>query len=132
VLFVIGNTVFFILFFNTLVGVRAVPSVYEQAVTTLGASRWRTLVDVLVPGSLPSIITGVRLGLGFGWRALIAAEMVAATQGLGYMIFSAANDLRTDVILAGILVIGVLAFALDALVLAPVERATIMRWGIYQ
>lgn len=132
VLFVISNAVFFTVFFNTLVGVRGVPRLYEQAVLTLGASRWQTLRDVLLPGALPGIVAGVRLGLGFGWRALIAAELVAVTKGLGYMIFSAANYLRTDVILAGILVIGLVAIAMDTLVLVPIERATVHRWGVYQ
>ena len=132
VLFVIGNSVFFTVFFNTLVGVRAVPRLYEQAILTLGASRWRTVRDVLVPGALPSIVTGVRLGLGFGWRALIAAELVAVTKGLGYMIYSAGNYLRTDIILAGIIVIGAVALSMDALILVPIERATVQRWGLYQ
>ncbi len=132
VLFVIGNGIFFTVFFNTLVGVRGVPRLYEQAILTLGASRWRTLWDVLLPGALPGIVTGVRLGLGFGWRALIAAELVAVTQGLGFMIFSAANYLRTDIILAGIFVIGVVAIAMDSLILVPIERVTVLRWGMYQ
>ncbi len=132
VLFVIGNSIFFIIFFNTLVGIRSVPRLYEHAVLTLGASRWRVLRDVLVPGALPGIVTGIRLGMGFGWRALIAAEMVAVTQGLGFMIFIAANYLRTDIILAGILVIGAVAIVLDSLILVPLERATVLRWGLYQ
>lgn len=131
-LFVISNSVFFVVFFNTLVGIRAVPRVYEQAVFTLGASRARIVLDVLVPGALPGIIAGLRLGMGFGWRALIAAELVGATQGLGFMIYAAAQYMRTDVILAGILVIGVIAFALDALLLGPLERTTVQRWGLYQ
>ena len=132
VLFVIANGIFFTVFFNTLVGVRSVPRLYEHAILTLGASRWRMLRDVLFPGAFPGIVTGIRLGLGFGWRALIAAELVAVTQGLGFMIFSAANYLRTDIILAGILVIGIVAIAMDSLILVPIERATVLRWGMYQ
>ena len=85
-----------------------------------------------VRNAFPGIVTGIRLGLGFGWRALIAAELVAVTQGLGFMIFSAANYLRTDIILAGILVIGIVAIAMDSLILVPIERATVLRWGMYQ
>ncbi len=132
VLFVIGNGIFFTVFFNTLVGVRSVPRLYEQAILTLGGSRWATLRDVLIPGALPGIVSGIRLGFGFGWRALIAAELVAVTQGLGYMIFSAANYLRTDIILAGIFVIGIVAITVDIVLVGPLERATIMRWGVYQ
>ncbi len=132
VLFVIGNSIFFTVFFNTLVGVRGVPRLYEQAILTLGASRWRMLWDVLLPGALPGIVTGIRLGLGFGWRALIAAELIAVTKGLGFLIFSAANYLRTDIILAGILVIGIVAIAVDSLILVPIERATVLKWGLYQ
>lgn len=132
VLFVIGNGIFFTVFFNTLVGVRSVPRLYEQAILTLGGSRWHTLWDVLFPGAMPGIVSGLRLGLGFGWRALIAAELVAVTQGLGYMIFSAANYLRTDIILAGVLVIGIVAITVDTVLVGPIERATVLRWGVYQ
>ncbi len=132
VLFVISNSIFFIVFFNTLVGIRSVPRIYEQAILTLGGSSRGVLVDVLIPGALPSIVTGLRMALGFGWRALIAAEMVAVTQGLGFMIFNATNYLRTDIILAGILVIGVVAIILDSVILVPLERLTILRWRMDQ
>lgn len=130
VLFVISNSIFFIVFFNTLVGIRSVPRIYEQAILTLGGAWWSVLADVLIPGALPSILLGVRMAMGFGWRALIAAEMVAVTQGLGFMIFNATNYLRTDIILAGIVVIGVVAIILDSVILAPLEGLTI-RWGMY-
>ncbi len=130
VLFVISNSIFFIVLFNTLLGIRSVPRIYEQAVWTLGGSWRRALVDVLIPGAFPSILIGLRMAMGFGWRALIAAEMVAVTQGLGFMIFNATNYLRTDIILAGILVIGVVAIVLDSLILVPLERLTRLRWAM--
>ena len=71
----------------------------------------------------------MRSGLGFGWRALIAAELIAATSGLGFLIFDASNFFRTDQVLGGILVIGVIWLAMDGLVLRPLERRTILRWG---
>ena len=81
--FIIWNTVFFIVFQNTALGVQLVPQVFEQGVRALGGSRFETIRSVILPGALPYILTGIRTGLGFGWRALIAAELVGASSGLG-------------------------------------------------
>ncbi|MBI2157119.1 MAG: ABC transporter permease, partial [Candidatus Rokubacteria bacterium] len=83
VTFIMCNTIFFLVFFNTLVGVRAVPRLFEHAVRTMGGSRRHVILQVLIPGALPSIATGMRLGLAYGWRALIAAEMLVGAHGLG-------------------------------------------------
>lgn len=128
--FLIWNSVFFIVFQNTMLGVQLVPEVLELGVATLGAGRWQTITSVTLPGALPYIITGMRSGLGFGWRALIAAELVGATTGLGQMIFAAADYSRTDIILAGCLIIGVLAMAMDRFLFLPLERVTVQRWGM--
>ena len=88
------------------------------------------LTQVLIPGALPNVVTGIRTGLGFAWRGLIAAEMIATDQGLGYMLFLARDFYRTEVIVMGMIVIGLLWLAIDRLVLAPLERATIERWGM--
>jgi taurine transport system permease protein len=130
VTFILWNSIFFLVMFNTLLGVRSVPLIYEQALRTLGAGRLQIIRDVLLPGALPNIALGLRMGLGFGWRALIAAEMIGATTGLGFMIFNASYFLRSDVILAGILVIGVIWLATERLLLVPLERWTIERWGL--
>jgi ABC-type nitrate/sulfonate/bicarbonate transport system permease component len=87
--FLIWNTVFFIVFQNTVLGVQLVPQVFEEGVQALGGGRWETIRSVILPGALPYLLTGIRSGLGFGWRALIAAELVGATTGLGQMIFGA-------------------------------------------
>lgn len=130
VTFILWNSIFFLVLFNTLLGVRSVPLIYQNAILTLGAGRRRVITDVLLPGALPNIALGLRMGLGFGWRALIAAEMIGTTTGLGFMIFDASYFLRSDVILAGILVIGVIWLITDQLLLAPLERRTIERWGL--
>src|SRR5207253_4327775 len=85
--------------FNTLVGVRAVPRIFEQAVLTMGGSRRDVIWEVLIPGALPSVVTGIRMSIGFGWRALIAAEMIATSTGLGFLIYNGANFLQSDTIL---------------------------------
>jgi taurine transport system permease protein len=130
--FVIFNAVFFIVTYNTLLGVSTIPLQVRNAAASLGAGRWSMLAEVLLPGALPNIVTGIRTGLGFAWRGLIAAEMIATNAGLGYMLFVARDFYRTEVIVLGMIVIGVLWLLLDRLVLAPLERATIERWGMVQ
>ena len=128
--FLIWNTVFFIVFQNTVLGVQLVPEVLELGVRTLGAGRWETIRSVTLPGASPYILTGIRSGLGFGWRALIAAELVGANTGLGHLIFSGAEYHRADIIIAGCLTIGVIALAMDRWLLVPIERRTVRRWGL--
>lgn len=129
VTFIIVNAIFFLIFFNTVLGVRSVPRIMEQAVRTLGGGYRVLILDVFMPGALPHVMSGIRSGLGFGWRALIAAELIAATSGLGFLIYDASNFLRSDKILVGILVIGAIWMAIDNLVLKPLERRTVERWG---
>ena len=130
VTFIMCNTIFFLVFFNTLVGVRAVPRLFENAVRTMGGSRRHVILQVLIPGALPSIVTGLRMAISFGWRALIAAEMIATSTGLGFLIYNAANFHQSDTILVGIITIGLLWLATDRLLLQPLERRTIERWGL--
>jgi NitT/TauT family transport system permease protein/taurine transport system permease protein len=128
--FVIFNAVFFVVTYNTLLGVASIPLPLRHAAASLGASKWTMLTEVLLPGALPNIVTGIRTGLGFAWRGLIAAEMIATNVGLGYMLFLARDFYRTEVIVFGMIVIGILWLLLDRLLLAPLERATIERWGM--
>lgn len=132
ILVAVNYTVVFPVALNALLGVRSVPRIYVSGLRTLGASRWRIARDVILPGALPSIATGMRLGLAYGWRALIAAEMLVGAHGLGFMIFSAQNFHLTARIMLGMVVIGVLWLVLDYFVLRPLEQATIERWGLIQ
>jgi taurine transport system permease protein len=128
--FVIFNAVFFVVAYNTLLGVSSIPLPLRQAAASLGAGRWAMLTQVILPGALPNIVTGVRTGLGFAWRGLIAAEMIATNVGLGYMLFLARDFYQTEVIVFGMIIIGILWLLIDRLLLAPLERATIERWGL--
>lgn len=130
IIFVIFNAVFFVVAYNTLLGVSTIPHTLRNAAASLGAGRWALLTQVLLPGALPNIVTGIRTGLGFAWRALIAAEMIATNVGLGYMLFVARDFYRTEVIVLGMIVIGVLWLLIDRLLLVPLERSTIERWGM--
>jgi taurine transport system permease protein len=111
----------------TAAGVRSASEDRIRAARSLGASRSDVLRLVILPSALPSILTGLRIALGAGWTTLIAAELVAAPRGLGYMIQSAAQFLATDVVIAGILVIAAFAIMFEA-VLRALERRFVP-WG---
>ncbi|MGH2374327.1 MAG: ABC transporter permease [bacterium] len=128
--FIIFNAVFFIVVYNTILGVTQIPPMLINAAYSLGANRWHVLTEVLLPGALPNIVTGIRTGMGFAWRGLIAAEIIATNAGLGYMVFLARDFYRTEVIVLGMIVIGAIWVAIDRLILAPIERRTIERWGL--
>jgi len=98
---------------NARAGVRSVSVEKIHAAYSLGASRWQVLIYVVLPGALPEIITGMRIGIGFGWTTLVAAEMVAATAGLGYMVLNASNFMVTNVVVLGIIVMGAVAYVFD-------------------
>ncbi|HDT0783936.1 TPA: taurine ABC transporter permease TauC [Klebsiella aerogenes] len=98
---------------STLAGVKSAQQVRVRAAQSLGASRAQVLWLVILPGALPEILTGLRIGLGVGWSTLVAAELIAATRGLGFMVQSAGEFLATDVVLAGIAVIAIIAFVLE-------------------
>jgi len=101
--------------------VRSVPQEQIQAALSMGATRDQVVRYVIVPGALPEILVGLRIGMGVGWTTLVAAEMVAADAGLGKMVYNASNFLRTDVVILGILAIGCVAYVFE-LVMRMLER----------
>lgn len=109
---------------SALAGVKSVQQVRIRAARSLGASRAQVLWFVILPGALPEILTGLRIGLGVGWSTLVAAELIAATRGLGFMVQSAGEFLATDVVLAGIAVIAIIAFLLELGLRALQRRLT--------
>ncbi|OJH38906.1 taurine ABC transporter permease TauC [Cystobacter ferrugineus] len=97
----------------TAAGVRHVDPTRLRAAQSLGATQAQLIRHVILPSALPDILTSVRIGLGVGWSTLVASELIAATSGLGFMVQSAAQFLVTDVVILGILVIALIAFALE-------------------
>jgi NitT/TauT family transport system permease protein len=117
--------------FNTWTGVKAVKNVWVRSAQAMGADRARLFGLVILPGALPYILTGLRLGLAQAWRILVGVEMLAAVPwGLGWLIFGAREFLATDVMLAGIVVIAVIGLALEKLVFRRLEEFTVVRWGM--
>ncbi len=130
VIFIVWNAMFFALTYNAMLGVRQIPVQLLRAARSMGTGRLRMFAEILLPGALPSIVTGLRVGLGYGWRGLVAAEIIAGSAGLGYALFQAQKYFRTDVIIASMVIIGVLWLLMDRLLLAPLERRTVERWGM--
>jgi taurine transport system permease protein len=109
---------------NARAGVRSVSIEQIHAAYSLGASRLQVIHHVILPAALPEILTGMRIGIGFGWTTLVAAEIVAARAGLGQMVWNASEFLRSDVVIMGIVVIGVLAYLFD-LLMRRIEQALV-------
>jgi taurine transport system permease protein len=102
-------------------GMRSASQEQINAAYSMGASYGQVIRHVILPAALPEILVGMRIAIGFGWTTLVAAEMVAANVGLGQMVLNAANFLRTDIVMMGIVVIGVVAYLFD-LFMRQVEK----------
>jgi ABC-type nitrate/sulfonate/bicarbonate transport system permease component len=129
-LFIMLNTIFWLMFFNAMLGVRSIAKVYEQSVLTMGGNRWDVITNVYLPGAMPSIISGMRMSMGFGWRALIAAEMIGGDSGLGFMIFTSASEFKIEEVFLGVIIIALIFLATDRYFLMPLEKWTVHRWGL--
>lgn len=114
-IFVVFIGTFFPILLSTVAGVKAVDPVLLNAGRVFGCTRRLTLFRrVVVPASLPNVVVGLRVAFGTGWAAIIAAELVAAHSGLGYLIANGMDILRADLVLVGMAVIGLLGFLFDA------------------
>ncbi|MBC5811334.1 MAG: ABC transporter permease [Candidatus Eremiobacteraeota bacterium] len=118
---------------NTDMGFRTISNTTQLAARNLGLRGWRLVTGVLLPAALPSIITGMKASWAFGWRTVVAAELVfgvaGSAGGLGWYINDARYQLRTPNIFAGLVVISVLGILVES-VFGIVERNTVVRWGM--
>lgn len=126
--FIIAYGAFFPILVNTMAGFREVDPVLVRAARTLGASRWQIFRDVVLRSALPFIIVGSRLGMGLAFIVLVAAELIASSEGLGYLINDARYNFRTDRVFLGMILIGVLGLILNK-VLIEIERR-LLRWRV--
>jgi NitT/TauT family transport system permease protein/taurine transport system permease protein len=132
VIFVIANTIFFAALYNTVLGVETIPLALHRAVRSHGGRGVKLVTELLLPGALMQILLGMRTSVAYGWRALVASEMIAGSSGLGYMTMEAVQWQRVEVIILGMIVIGVLWVIMDRLLFATLERRTVGRWGLMQ
>ena len=112
-IFMIAYAAFFPVFVNTVSGVRYSDPVLVRVASTLGATQMQIFTRVILMSALPSLAVGIRLGLGFAFLALVAAELIASTRGLGYLIMDARLTFQTDISMVGIVSLGVLGFAMN-------------------
>jgi NitT/TauT family transport system permease protein len=127
----VGFVAAFPIIFNSWTGVKAVKEIWIRSAQSMGANDRRLFRYVILPGALPYILTGLRLGLAQAWRILVAVEMLAAVPwGLGWLIFGARKFLNTDVMMAGIVVIAIIGLTLEKFVFQKIENYTVVRWGM--
>lgn len=112
-LFLVALGVFFPIYYNTFHGIRTIDAGLLEMARIHGLSGWSLIREVVLPGALPSILVGVRYGLGIMWLTLIVAETIAASSGIGYMMMNAREFLRTDVVVLGILLYALLGKVID-------------------
>jgi len=111
--FIIFLGIFFPILLNTISGVKGIELNLIRAARCLGASEGDILWRIVVKAAMPQIVTGIRVGLGVGWMALVAAELVGANSGLGFLINDARTVLRTDFIIVGMATIGLVGLLID-------------------
>jgi NitT/TauT family transport system permease protein len=117
--------------FNTWTGVRSVNRLWIRSAEAMGADEKVLFQKVVLPGSLPFIITGLRQAFARAWIAVVGGEMIAATSwGLGWVIFDSKEFLKTDVMLASLAIIGLLGLGFERLIFQTLERRTVARWGM--
>ena len=130
VIFVIANTIFFSIVNNVVSGVQQIPPALLRAVRAHGAGPWQVFWSLLLPGSMVQLILGLRTAMAYGWRALVAGEMIGGGAGLGYTIIEAVQFFDTETIIVGMLVIGIIWLLLDRFVFVYLETRTVVRWGL--
>lgn len=119
----------FIVILNTLTGVLAIEEDKIRAAKSMGASEWQTLVHVIVPAATPYIFTGIRLAMGTSYMAIVGAEMIAANEGVGYLIWNSRLFFRTDWIFVGLISLGLMGFFTDRAV-DWFGRKVLHRYGV--
>ena len=132
--FVLIHSVLWPLSLNTYAGFQAVPETLRMAGRNYGLSGMRYVLQILVPAALPSILSGLKIGWAFAWRTLIAAELVFGASsgkgGLGWYIFQNRNELYTDKVFAGLVMVILIGLLVESLGFHTLERLTVRRWGV--
>lgn len=118
---------------NVWMGVRSANPVWLRAASSMNARGLFLFWKVISPAAMPSVLSGLRIGIAQAWRAVVAGEFVANTQvGLGWLIFNSIAFLQSDIMFAGIFIIGLIGFLMERVVIQRIERFTVVKWGMVQ
>ncbi len=132
--FVLVHAVLWPLALNTFAGFQGVPETLRMAGRNYGLTGLAYVWQILIPAALPAILSGLKIGWAFAWRTLIAAELVfgaaSGKGGLGWYIYQNRNELYTDRVFAGLLVVILIGLFVENVVFATLERVTVRRWGV--
>ena len=132
--FVIVHSVMWPMALNTWSGFLGVSNTLKMTGRNYGLTGWRYVLWILIPAALPAILSGLKIGWAFAWRTLIAAELVfgasSGSGGLGWYIFQNRNEMYTDRVFAGLVMVTTIGLLVEGLVFATLERLTIKRWGM--
>lgn len=133
-IFVLIHSVLWPLALNTFAGFQGVPETLRMAGRNYGLKGPAYVLQILIPAALPAILSGLKIGWAFAWRTLIAAELVfgaaSGRGGLGWYIFQNRNELYTDRVFAGLVLVIVIGLVVENVVFATLERLTVRRWGM--
>jgi NitT/TauT family transport system permease protein len=126
-IFIIWVGAFFPILLNTIAGIKRTSNILIQMAKSFGSSRNQIIYKIIIPSSLPEVMTGLRVGLGVGWMCIVAAEMIGGEPiGLGRLIIKYAGLLRLDVVIAGMIVIGIIGMLMNYIILAIEKR--LFKW----
>ncbi len=112
-IFIIFLGAFFPIFLNTVEGVRGIDSRFFELAEVYEIPKIKLIRKIIIPGALPSIMTGIRLGLGNAWVCVVAAEMIGATSGVGFMLSDGRSLSRPDIVILGMIIVGIVGKIMD-------------------
>jgi NitT/TauT family transport system permease protein len=127
-IFIIFIAAFFPVLLATISAVLSIPESYFKVSRNFGAKPVQVFISIIIPAAFPGIMTGLHIALGTAWIHLVAGEMLGADSGLGFLIIDARNFLRTDLIMAGMILVGVLGLILNSII-TLVEQLINRQWG---
>ena len=122
--FIIFLGAFFPVIVNTIDGIRQTDQKLVEVARILEVSKGRFILQVVIPGAFPAIMTGLRVGLMVAWMCVVAAELIAASSGVGYLIMDARQLSQSDVVLVGMITIGIIGKLMDSLI-SQIEKRVI-------